>query len=130
MTESEILKLVELAQKARLYSYSPYSGFAVGAALLAESGKIYTGANCENASFGATICAERAALASAISAGERCFTAIAVAAGDKPVTPCGICRQTLAEFGDMAVICATAEGNEYKLFFLSSLLPEAFTSYK
>jgi homotetrameric cytidine deaminase len=126
MTESVFSKLVSLAQSARQNSYSPYSGFAVGAAVLADSGKIYTGTNCESASYGASICAERAALTSAVSAGERRFTAVAVAAGDKPVTPCGICRQLLAEFGDMLVICAAAEGSEYKKISLSELLPDAF----
>ena len=103
-------RLVEKARTARRNAYCPYSRFAVGAALLAESSRIYTGANCENAAFGAGICAERAA-------------------GDKPVTPCGICRQMLAEFGDLTVICAAAEGDQRLVTPLSSLLPHAFTAF-
>ncbi|MDD3692871.1 MAG: cytidine deaminase [Oscillospiraceae bacterium] len=129
ISKTKQLELVSLAQKARVNAYCPYSDFAVGAALLAESGKIYTGVNCENASLGATICAERAALTSAISAGERRFVAIAVAAGKQPVSPCGICRQVLAEFGNIIVLCAAAQGEDYKIMDLSALLPDAFVEY-
>ena len=122
-------RLVEKARTARRNAYCPYSRFAVGAALLAESGRIYTGANCENAAFGAGLCAERAALSAAVTAGERRFLLLAVAAGDKPVTPCGICRQMLAEFGDLTVICAAAEGDQRLVTPLSSLLPHAFTAF-
>ena len=122
-------RLVEKARTARRNAYCPYSRFAVGAALLAESGRIYTGANCENAAFGAGICAERAALSAAVTAGERRFLLLAVAAGDKPVTPCGICRQMLAEFGDLTVICAAAEGDQRLVTPLSSLRPHAFTAF-
>jgi cytidine deaminase len=125
----ELDELVRRAQEVRKNSYSPYSGFAVGAALLAESGAVYTGTNCESASYGGTICAERAALTAAVSAGERKFEALAVAAGDRPVTPCGICRQLLAEFGDMTVLCAAGEGAEYKTTSLSALLPDAFVTF-
>lgn len=124
----ESAELVRLARAVREHAYCPYSGYAVGAALLAASGRIYTGANVENASYGATICAERAALAAALSAGERRFAAIAVAAGDTPATPCGICRQMLAEFGDMAVVCAPAQGDALVETTLSALLPAAFTA--
>lgn len=120
-------KLMEAARAARKNAYCPYSGFAVGAALLADSGRIYAGANCESASYGAAICAERAALTAAITAGERRFAALAVAAGDTPTPPCGICRQLLAEFGDMPVICADAAGEDIREYALSALLPEAFT---
>ncbi len=120
--------LVEYARAARVHAYCPHSGFAVGAALLASSGEIYSGANCESASYGATICAERAALTAAVTAGERQFIALAVAAGNKPVTPCGICRQMLAEFGDMTVIGAAAEGGARLETTLSALLPDAFGS--
>ena len=110
-------RLVEKARTARRNAYCPYSRFAVGAALLAESGRI------------AGICAERAALSAAVTAGERRFLLLAVAAGDKPVTPCGICRQMLAEFGDLTVICAAAEGDQRLVTPLSSLLPHAFTAF-
>ncbi|MDD4413212.1 MAG: cytidine deaminase [Oscillospiraceae bacterium] len=121
-------ELVLKAQAVRLNAYCPYSGFAVGAALLAESGRIYLGANCESVSFGGTICAERAALTSAVSAGERSFTALAVAA-DKPVSPCGICRQLLFEFGDIIVLSASAQGEAVKITTLSALLPAAFSEF-
>ena len=116
--------LASLSLSAREAAYAPYSGFRVGAALLAESGKIYTGCNFENASFGAGTCAERVALGSAIAAGERKFRAICVSA-ERIVTPCGICRQALSEFGDMEVFCQNADG-KMKRFMLSELLPEAF----
>lgn len=125
--------LVARAQAARAHAYAPYSGFAVGAALLAASGKVYEGVNCENASFGGTVCAERAALTAAVTAGERRFTALAVAAGEdaaRPVTPCGICRQMLAEFGDMTVLCAAGAGDAVFEAALSALLPAAFTSFE
>ncbi|MDR2517908.1 MAG: cytidine deaminase [Spirochaetaceae bacterium] len=93
-------ELFERAKRAALSAYAPYSRFRVGAALLAESGAIYTGCNVENRSYGLTICAERNALALAVGSGERSFAAIAVAAldSDVPVGPCGACRQVLSEF--------------------------------
>lgn len=108
-------QLIELAYKARENSYSPYSGFAVGAALLCASGKVYLGCNVENASYGAGICAERTAAVKAVSEGEREFAAIAVVGhptGSKPedagfAYPCGICRQFLREF------CQPAEMKVY-----------------
>ncbi len=124
-----MMKLVQQAREARERAYCPYSGFAVGAALLAASGKVYLGANCENVSFGGTICAERAALTAAITAGERRFTALAVAAGETPVTPCGLCRQMLTEFGDMTVFCAAAQGTVIHKTTLSALLPAAFDKF-
>lgn len=130
ISKSKTDELVVKAQAIRANAYCPYSGFAVGAALMAESGSIYTGVNCESVSYGGSICAERAALTSAVTAGERRFTAIAVAAGEKPVTPCGICRQLLSEFGDMTVICAAGEGGDYNVTSLSALLPDAFTEFK
>ena len=97
LTEAKQKELINLAYDMRKNSYCPYSGFAVGAALLAEDGRIYTGCNMENASFGAGICAERSAFAKANADGNRRFTAIAVAGGkaglpaDNPCVPCGIC---------------------------------------
>ena len=120
--------LLQQAAAARQNAYCPYSGFPVGAALLARSGRVYTGCNLENASFGGTICAERAALAASIAAGERQFEALAVVAGDAPTPPCGICRQVLAEFGEMAVVYADAELSCIQQTTLSSLLPQSFSS--
>lgn len=117
-------RLVAAALEARKNAYAPYSGFAVGAALLSTDGRIFLGCNLENAAYPAGICAERAALAAAVCAGARRFTAIAVAA-ETPPAPCGICRQTLSEFGDMHVICADCSGGRRE-FALSALLPEAF----
>jgi cytidine deaminase len=93
-------RLFKEAEKAALKSYSPYSHFRVGAALLAEDGTIFTGANVENRSFGLTICAERSAIVSAVSSGTKRFTAIAISTPDSetPVGPCGACRQVLSEF--------------------------------
>ena len=124
INEKLLCELMEKSLSTRENAYAPYSSFKVGAALLAESGKIYTGCNFENASFGAGICAERVALGSALAAGERKFLAICVSAG-RIVTPCGICRQALSEFGDLEVFCADTNGNS-KRFRLSELLPEAF----
>lgn len=108
-----------MAQKA----YAPYSHFHVGAAVLAASGKVYGGANIENASYGATICAERAAIFKAVNAGERKLLAIAVTA-----TPCGMCRQVMREFCDPKTfkIHVAASAKEVKTYTLDELLPESF----
>ena len=124
--------LMAFAEEARKKSYSPYSHFKVGAALLADSGKVYLGCNVENASFGATCCAERTALFTAVAAGERRFTALALIGGkedegDDGVFPCGICRQALAEFCPPDMPIAVKYGNGYKLYTLSDVLPMAFT---
>ena len=125
------IELMKLAEKARLKAYAPYSDFLVGAALLTKDGKVYTGFNIENASFGATNCAERTAFFKAISEGDRDFCAIAVVGGkrqDPPsfCAPCGICRQVMAEFcgGSFRVLL----GNSQKVesFTLSDLLPLSF----
>lgn len=121
--------LIEAARMARKNAYCPYSRFPVGAALLAASGKVYTGANCECASYGGTLCAERAALAAAVTAGEREFLALAVAGGNQPLTPCGICRQLLSEFAenrDFPVYCAPAEGENCLHTTIRALLPHSF----
>ncbi|MGI6264703.1 MAG: cytidine deaminase [Acutalibacteraceae bacterium] len=118
--------LLKRAAAARQNAYCPYSRFAVGAALLAASGKVYTGVNLENASFGATLCAERSALAAAVTAGERRFSALAVVGGANPTPPCGICRQTLAEFGDIPVAYADEALSAVRQTTLSALLPEGF----
>jgi cytidine deaminase len=120
--------LVKLAIEIRKNSYSPYSKFRVGAALITGNGKIYTGVNIENASFGATCCAERTAIFKAVSEGENTVQTIAVAADSKDlVFPCGICRQVISEFADenLRILCSRLDG-EYKVFFLQELLPHAF----
>ena len=112
---------------ARNNAYAPYSGFKVGAALLCKNGKVYKGCNIENASYPVTLCAERAAIASAISDGNTEFSAIVIVGGDDFCPPCGMCRQALAEFadGDFTVVLAKSE-NELKVYKLSELLPETF----
>ena len=118
-------ELVALAVQARSNAYAPYSHYEVGAALLASSGRVYTGCNIENSSFGLTICAERTAAAKAVSEGERQFVAVAVVTADGG-TPCGACRQVLAEFGPtMRVLIADTAGNR-KAYGLPDLLPHAF----
>ena len=124
--------LMEAAVSAREFSYSPYSGYRVGAALLGKSGKVYTGCNVENAGYTPTNCAERTAVFKAVSVGERAFAAIAVVGGagdriDPACTPCGVCRQVLAEFcaADMPVILGTPEN--LRVLTLGELLPFAFT---
>lgn len=121
-----IKELLECAGAARLRAYAPYSKFAVGAALLSKSGGVFTGCNVENISFGLTCCAERNAVFAAVAAGEREFAAIAVVADSKtPVTPCGACRQVLAEFApDLEITCANLEGEVFHAN-LSELLPRA-----
>lgn len=119
------LKAAALEVQAR--AYVPYSNYRVGAALLTAGGEIVTGCNVENATFGATCCAERSAVFAAVAQGYRQFRAVAVATnGEDPGTPCGICRQVLAEFGsDLDVMCFTPEGAEAH-YRLSELLPHAF----
>jgi len=120
-------ELFNLACKAREHSYAPYSKYRVGACILTENGQTFQGCNFENASYGATICAERCAAACAIAAGQRRFTAIAIAA-NTAAWPCGICRQVLREFAaspDMPVIVGPACG-EFTVKTLSELLPESF----
>ena len=118
-------ELVALATEARQQAYAPYSHYAVGAALLTASGKVYTGCNVENASYGMAICAERTAVVKAVSEGERDFTAIAVVT-ENGGTPCGACRQVLSEFGpDMRVLVADASGN-YCAYRMTDLLPASF----
>ena len=121
-----IKKLKTEAIRMLDYSYSPFSKFAVGAALLTKSDKIYTGANIENSSFGLTICAERVACVKAVSEGELAFKTIVVASHSQdPASPCGACRQFLWEFGDMDVILINPQGKE-KQYRLSELLPDGF----
>ncbi|NQW99440.1 cytidine deaminase [bacterium] len=116
--------LVETAWQARAMAYAPYSNFAVGAALLAADGRIFVGCNVENISYGLTNCAERVAIGAAVAAGVRDFQAVAVVAETGvPVSPCGACRQVLAEFGVPRVILANR--SERLEFSLEELLPRA-----
>lgn len=125
--------LITSALDARTRAYAPYSHYHVGAALLAESGRIYQGCNIENASFGATNCAERTAFFKAVSEGERHFKAIAIIGGlegEKPneyAYPCGICRQVMQEFAQSDFLIFVAKSvEEYKEYTLAQLLPEGF----
>jgi cytidine deaminase len=128
MPDTIATQLIDAAKKVREQAYAPYSNFKVGAALLGKSGKIYTGCNVENASYGATICAERSAAVKAVSEGERAFTALAVVTDStKPGAPCGICRQFLSEFGlDLRIILANLQGQTIEST-LRDYLPAAFT---
>jgi cytidine deaminase len=123
--------LMAEAKKASQGAYAPYSRFKVGAALLADSGKVYTGCNVENISFGATICAERTAAVKAVSEGERRFTAVAVYADTEDyLYPCGICRQFLAEFAapDMKVYAMNNKGG-YEERTFKEVLPHGFERF-
>ena len=119
-------ELMKIARKARQNAYAPYSHFAVGAALLAESGRVYTGCNIENASYGLTCCAERNAIFAAVGAGERRFKMLAVAADSpEPVAPCGACRQVIAEFGIPLVVMGNLK-EATKTMTAEELLPYGF----
>lgn len=127
MTDKELYRI---ANDVKENAYAPYSGFRVGAALLTRSGKVYTGVNVENASYGATLCAERGAVAKAVSEGEREFQAIAIASSEGEAMPCGICRQVLMEFApDLRVITGDEE-EHLRSFSLQELLPGAFSLQK
>ena len=118
--------LVEAAAAIRPHAYAPYSGFAVGAALLAD-GMVFTGVNVENASFPIGVCAERNAVAGMVGAGRRRVDAIAVVTdADTPTPPCGGCRQSLWEFGADAVVVASTVGGSRARWSLAELLPSAF----
>lgn len=118
-------KLYEIAEEARANAYAPFSKYHVGAALLTADGKVYTGVNIENSSYGATICAERTAFAKAISEGEREFVKIAISAGDVESTPCGICRQFMYEFAPEIEVITKADG-KLRIRKLCQLLPDGF----
>lgn len=125
-------ELIRLAHQARESAYAPYSGFRVGAALLTGSGKVYSGCNIENASYGASNCAERTAFFKAVSEGERGFQAIAVVGGKEETTescpPCGICRQVMMEFCNPDTFYILFEGKDgtIRRCLLRELLPEGF----
>lgn len=120
--------LLKAASLARQNAYAPYSNFAVGAAVEAENGKIYSGCNVENAAYGLTNCAERTAIFNAVTCGESHFVRILVLADTaEPIAPCGACRQVMWEFNIREVILCNMAG-EYKIFGLTELLPHAFGS--
>lgn len=127
LSEKTIDQLVRAASAARSFAYAPYSKFRVGAAVLCPDGRIFTGCNVENASYGLTVCAERTAVLKAVSEGASGFDAITICADtDDPVTPCGACRQVLAEFNpDMTVVCCNTSGKK-SVYPLSELLPNLF----
>lgn len=119
-------KLIQLALDAREFAYAPYSNYRVGAALVTPSGIIFTGCNVESAAYPTSLCAERVAVFKAVSEGEREFLALAVVTSNGG-TPCGACRQVLAEFGlETVVLIADAEGKLRQEAVLSALLPGAF----
>ena len=129
-------ELVKKAYEAQRFSYSPYSNFQVGAALLTKRGKVYTGCNIENAAFSPTNCAERTAFFKAVSEGEKEFAAIAVVGNKKDApseewefcTPCGVCRQVMLEFvNPEEFYIYSGKGEEVKTFTLKELLPESFS---
>ena len=123
--------LINSALKARENAYAPYSRYRVGAALLDKNGHVFLGCNVENASYGATICAERSAFSSAVSQGAKGFTAIAIVGGHGDnvsdfASPCGICRQVMAELCDKDFKIILFDGKNEKVFTLNELLPQAF----
>lgn len=129
-------ELVKKAYEAQRFTYSPYSGFQVGAALLTKSGKVYTGCNIENAAFSPTNCAERTAFFKAVSEGEMEFEAIAIVGNKKGAlpkdwefcAPCGVCRQVMLEFvNPEEFLILLGKGEEIKSFTLKELLPESFS---
>ena len=133
MDKETIERLVARALEMVPRAYAPYSRFQVGAAVLAASGKIYGGANVENASYPAGICAERSAIAQAVSAGERSLTAIAICGGRDGLIsdfcpPCGICRQTMREFCDPEAfhVVVARSAADFKVYTLAQILPESF----
>jgi cytidine deaminase len=128
MLTDELRKtLIQTAIEARRWAYAPYSNYPVGAALLTTSGRIYDGVNVESAAYPTTMCAERVAVCKAVSEGERDFQAIAVVT-ENGGSPCGSCRQVLAEFGlETVILLADAEGNLNLEITLADLLPHAFT---
>lgn len=126
MSEADWEELKRAAVDARSRAYAPYSGFTVGAALRTRSGAVFIGCNVENASYGATLCAERGALAAAIAAGERELVGLAIASGAaSPTPPCGICRQALSELAPSLPIRSFTDDAQAE-YTLDALLPDAF----
>jgi cytidine deaminase len=119
-------ELIDAAKKARKKAYAPYSHYKVGAALLGKSGKVYTGCNVENASYGHTVCAERTAVLKAVSEGEMEFEAVAVVTKNGG-SPCGACRQVLSEFAPALIVYIADKDGEFRTTTLKKLLPDSFT---
>ena len=136
MNTESINLLIKRAKEAREKSYSPYSGFSVGAALLCKGGEVFTGANVENSSYTPTVCAERVAFFSAVHDGQREFSAIAIVGGNANeeisdfCPPCGVCRQVMGEFclGDFEIILSNCK--EFKVYTLNELFPNRFDLLK
>jgi cytidine deaminase len=128
ISQQQIADLIEAAKETRRRAYAPSSRFNVGAAILGVDGKTYVGCNVENASFGLTICAERVAVANAIAHGCREFRALAVVSetDNGPATPCGACRQVLAEFCPTLTIICARETGKMRILALNDLLPDRF----
>ena len=127
MNQRQIDELVAAATEVRNRAYAPYSGYLVGAAVLTTDGRVFTGCNVENASYGLSVCAERHAISAAVAAGYRDFAGAAVVTqSDPPAAPCGACRQVLAEFGDFPVILAGLDGCQ-RSTTVQTLLPMAFS---
>jgi len=125
--KSNLEELVRAARAARRNAYAPYSHYAVGAAVLARSGKVYSGCNVENAAYPTSLCAERVAIFKAVSEGERELVALAVVTSNAG-SPCGACRQVFSEFAedDAIIVLATARGNRRKKFSMKQILPDRF----
>ena len=121
-------KLLNIAEEASKNSYSPYSKFKVGCAILCDNGEIYLGANIENVSYGLTICAERVAVFNAVSNGVKKIKAVAIYTDKKDITPCGACRQVIFEFSKNADIIYNSKNNKIKVTNIKSLLPNSFCS--
>ena len=126
MLDKKYVELYDIAAQVMENAYAPYSNFKVGAALLTEDGEIFTGVNVENASYGATVCAERSAVSNAVTAGKQNFEAMAIASSEGEPWPCGICRQVLLEFnGDMKVISGRNR-DQLEIYILKDLLVKGF----
>ncbi len=125
--KSDLERLIHAARAARKFAYAPYSHYAVGAAVLAKSGKVYSGCNVENAAYPTSLCAERVAIVKAISEGECELVALAVVTSNAG-SPCGACRQVFSEFAgdDAVIVLATARGNRRKKFSMKQILPDRF----
>lgn len=127
-TPRQVDELCARARAVQQHAYAPASHFRVGAAVLADDGRVFVGCNVENASYGLTICAERAAICAAVAAGVRAIRAVAVATDLlEPARPCGACRQVLAEFGPAMAVVLCGTGDVRRTFTLDQLLPEPFT---